>query len=266
MAHAPPGSVAGAAAWGAGEPGILPAVLVDASGWHWRPEVVVPLALLAALYVAGWVRLRARAPRAAPAWRLAAHMAGVAALVLALVSPIDGLASVSFAVHMGQHVLLLMVAAPLLLLADPLAVVLWALPRRARRSVGNLLRAGGLRTVWRAVISPPVAWLGSALTVWLWHLPAAYDAALGSRPLHDLEHLAFFAAGLLFWWPVVNPAPRLRRPVHAGLRVVYLVLGGLQKATLGLLITLAPTRVTRRLPGSSRRARSRTRPGAASSC
>jgi len=87
----------------------------------------------------------------------------------------------------------------------------------------------------------PVAWPAYALTLWLWHLPAAYDAALNHRLLHDAEHVAFFGAGLLFWWPVIAPAPHLRpRVVHAGARIVYLVLATFQEAMLGLLLTVAP--------------------------
>lgn len=232
MAHGP-------AAWSSGL-GALPAgsetqLLGEALAWHWRPEVLVPLALLAGAGAVGWARLRGRAPAAAPAWRLALHLMAVAILGAALVSPLDSLAAFLLTAHMAQHVLLMMVAAPLLLLADPFPLVLWALPRPARMATGSLLARG-----WGPLTRPPVAWLGSALGIWLWHLPAAYDAALRHTLVHDLEHLTFFAAGILFWWPVLDPAPRLRAAVHPGLRVVYLVLGGLQTAALGLLIATAP--------------------------
>jgi len=86
----------------------------------------------------------------------------------------------------------------------------------------------------------PVAWLVHVLVIWLWHLPVAYDAAVADRLLHDLEHLAFFGSALLFWWPIVQPAPRVRaRPLY-GLRVVYLVLAAVQTGLLGLLLTLSP--------------------------
>jgi cytochrome c oxidase assembly factor CtaG len=77
--------------------------------------------------------------------------------------------------------------------------------------------------------------------MWLWHLPLAYDATLSDPLVHDLEHLAFFGGAMLFWWPVINPAPRLGRPLHPGLRVVYLVAGALQSAILGLLLASSQT-------------------------
>jgi cytochrome c oxidase assembly factor CtaG len=87
----------------------------------------------------------------------------------------------------------------------------------------------------------PVAWLAHAAVLWAWHLPPAYDATLREPLLHDLEHLAFFGSAMLFWWPVINPAPRLGSAPHPGLRVVYLVTGALQNAILGLLLATSPT-------------------------
>jgi len=85
-----------------------------------------------------------------------------------------------------------------------------------------------------------VAWLAHALTIWLWHLPGPYDAAVADRLVHDLEHLAFFATAVLFWWPIVQPAPRLGSRPTDGARVAYLVLAALQSGLLGLLLTLSP--------------------------
>jgi cytochrome c oxidase assembly factor CtaG len=86
-----------------------------------------------------------------------------------------------------------------------------------------------------------LTWIGYASILWVWHLPLAYDAALSDRLLHDVEHVSFFLGAVLFWWPVIHPAPRFRRPAPHALRIVYLVLGAFQTAALGLLLTLAPT-------------------------
>jgi len=83
----------------------------------------------------------------------------------------------------------------------------------------------------------PVTWPVWALVLWLWHLPGPYEAALRSGPLHDLEHLVFFVAALLFWWPALAPGPRLAPAPHPATRVAYLVLGALQSAALGLLLS-----------------------------
>ncbi len=174
-------------------------------------------------------------------WRVAAAAGGLLALALALVSPLDGLAHALFSAHMLQHVLLIAVAAPLLLLADPFAALLWGLPAPLRALGGRLLRPGTvLRRLWQACTVMAVAWLGHVLVIWLWHLPAAYDAAVADRLLHDVEHLAFFVTALLFWWPVVQPAPRLRARTAYASRVVYLVLAAGQTGLLGLLLTLSP--------------------------
>jgi len=206
-----------------------------------RPGIFVLLLLLGVAYAAGWWRLSRRAwPRVAW-WRPALTLAGLGSLALALLSPLDALAHRRFVAHMAQHMLLIAVAAPALLLADPLAALLWALPAWARIRVGRLLvRGAPVRSVWRALTRMPVAWCAYAGVLWLWHVPWAYEWALGHRVAHDLEHLAFFAGAILFWWPVIGPAPRFGRAVHPGLRVVYLVTGALQSAALGLSIAASP--------------------------
>jgi cytochrome c oxidase assembly factor CtaG len=216
-----------------------------ASAWVWRPAVLIPLCALGALYVRGWWRLR-RAPRtrgAAPAWRLAAYLAGLASVVLALCSPLELLSELSFTAHMVQHQLLLMTAPPLLLLAEPFPMVLWGLPPRPRRRVGALVaRPGPVRSVLRTLTWMPVAGGLYTLTLWGWHYPLAYEAALRFPVLHDVEHLTFFGTAVLFWWPIVNPAPRPRRlttGVMYGARIGYLILATAQNTLLGAVLGLA---------------------------
>jgi len=243
------------AAW-AHAPGPQTAATVTGLGdlsWSLRPEIVLPLLTLAGLYALGWSRLSRRAPRSPGARRPGLVVVGLAALVLALLSPLDGLADTLFVAHMVQHMLLIMVAAPALLLADPFPMVIWALPGaarlRARRWIGRSSVAGRL---WRTATSWPLAWIVSACILWGWHLPGAYDAALSHRLLHDLEHLSFFVGALVFWWPVIHPAPRFRPGAPYPLRVVYLVLGAFQTAALGLVLTLAPGVLYRSYAGGPR--------------
>jgi cytochrome c oxidase assembly factor CtaG len=142
---------------------------------------------------------------------------------------------------MVQHLLLIMVAAPACLLAHPLPALLWGLPGPLRAAVGRLLRRDApARRAWRGLTAVPVAWFLHVGVVWLWHLPVAYDAAVGNRILHDLEHLAFFGSAVVFWWPLVNPPPRLRPPAPYGLRIAYLLLAAFQSALLGLLLAMSP--------------------------
>jgi cytochrome c oxidase assembly factor CtaG len=235
-------------AW-AHEPG---AAVLDDRVWSLRPEVVLPVLLAAALCALGWWRLRRRATRptgagrgsrlaVSAARRPALAVIALAALVAALLSPLDRLADESFAAHMLQHMLLIMIAVPAWLLADPFPLVVWGLPRRWRRLIGRALRRDSAAgRAWRGLTAIPPAWVVFACVLWGWHLPAAYDAALAHRRLHDLEHLTFCLGAVLFWWPVIHPAPRYRRARSYPARVVYLVLGAFHTAALGLLLTLAP--------------------------
>ena len=213
--------------------------------WAWRPAVVLSVGLLAALYLRGWWRLR-RIPRtrdAAPAWRLAAYLVGLASLIVALCSPLELLSELSFTAHMIQHQLLIMVAPPLLLLGEPFPLILWALPPRLRRRVGRLVtRPGPVRRVLGVLTWMPVTGALYTLVLVGWHYPPAYEAALRQPVLHDIEHLSFFGAAVLFWWPVVNPAPRFRHltsGVMYGARIGYLILATAQNTLLGAVLGLA---------------------------
>jgi putative membrane protein len=207
--------------------------------WSWRPEVALPCLLAVGLYAIGWRRLSRRRRRPLPAWRLAAAYGGLTSLALALLSPLAALSERLFAAHMLQHMLLL-VGAPAVLLADPLPITLWALPRRMRRPIGRPLAPGAvLRRVWRALTWMPGAWMIYAVVLWVWHLPVAYEGALQHAFLHDLEHLAFFAASAVFWWPVIDPAPHVRRAPPPAFIILYLVLAAFQKAALALILMLS---------------------------
>ena len=226
---------------------IDPTLTAFFSAWSFRADVMLVLMVVAAAYTCGWWRLSSRGHwSTARGWRPAACLTGLMALGLALLSPIDRFASMLFTLHMVQHLLLIMVAAPLLLLADPLPTVLWALPRRTRRRVGRLFsREAAVRQVLWILTWMPVAWLVFMGNLWSWHHPAAYQAALRHEVIHDLEHLTFFGTALLFWWPIINPAPRVHGRIHPGhptLPILYLMTATAQNVVLGALIAL-PQRV-----------------------
>jgi putative membrane protein len=226
-----------AGALGAGLATTLPP---DAAfAWSLAPELALPLAALAGLYAVGWWRLARRGAR--PSWRPLAGLGGLLALAAALLTPLAALGHFLFAAHMTQHMLLMAVAAPLLLLADPLPAVLWALPRPLRLRAGRLLTGGHpLRATWERLTTVPVAALVYAAVLWAWHLPRAYEAALGGEWVHHVEHLAFFAAAVLFWWPVIGPAPRAHRPASYGLRIAHVVTAALHGSILAMLLAWSP--------------------------
>jgi cytochrome c oxidase assembly factor CtaG len=216
---------------------------VTAPGFTWRVEVALPLAVLAAVYLTGWTRLAIRSPvrcRRRLVARLALALTGLTAMAVALLA-LHEAAHESFAAHMVQHLLLIAVGVPALLLADPLPAALWSLPASARRVARNALGTRApLRRTWRVLTRMPLAWTLHAAALWLWHVPAAYDAALASGLLHDAEHLVFAGTATLFWWPVIDPAPRSGAAAPIGWRIVYLVLGAFQSAALGVFLVAAP--------------------------
>lgn len=169
-------------------------------------------ALLWVLGAALLYRLGGRGRRRRPGdgWRDASFVAGLVAIVIALDSPVDELADRLFWAHMGQHILLIGVAAPLLALARPWARMWRGFPLAFRRDVAHALAGPGaapLRRVATFAGGALVSWLLFNVNFCAWHLPVLYDAALRWEFVHALEHLTFFATGLLFWTRVIPAAP-----------------------------------------------------------
>lgn len=173
-----------------------------------RPWTLAALALTALIYLRGWRALRAQMPGRFGGTQLASFLGGLATLLLAVASPLDAFASLLLTVHMVQHLLLTMVAAPLLLLGAPQMPLLRGLPAPLARAVlGPFLGSAELRGFGRMLTHPVVALLVFVTTTTAWHLPPLYELALRSDAWHALEHASFLVAALLFWWPVVAPWP-----------------------------------------------------------
>ncbi|HEX6597819.1 MAG TPA: cytochrome c oxidase assembly protein [Gemmatimonadaceae bacterium] len=209
------------------------------TAWTWSPTVLTGLAAGAWLYARGLRALWGRAGqgRVVNGWRAASYFAGLVTVFLALISPVDAIGGALFSMHMTQHLLLMMVAAPLIVLGDPVTVTLWAFPLRWRRRIGLAVsRPRCLRATWGALTLAPVAWTIHVLTLWLWHAPIFYEMALQSEPVHEFEHATFFVTALLFWWLLF--APHGRR-LSIGAKVAYLFAAMLQGTILGAVITFA---------------------------
>jgi len=196
------------------------------------------LVALGIAYVRGW-RSLAAAGYPPPRWRLALYILALVALALALLG-LDEAAESRFSWHMVQHLLLVMVAAPLVLLGNPLPLVMWGLPRSVRGPLAAAtLRPGTtVRRILVVLSSLPMAGALYVITVWGWHLPALYDAAAEHEMVHVVEHAMLLGTALLFWWPVIRPAPRLRPPSHPGLLIAYLVAATGQNTALGMALTV----------------------------
>jgi putative membrane protein len=183
------------------------------SGLHsWSLPILSTLALIlpTLVYVRGWYQLRNALPDLVSVWRLAAFMGGVISVSIAIGSPLGALDHQLLTAHMVQHLLLTTVAAPLILLGAPVVALLHGLPQRfLRRVMEPFLRCAAVHEIGRIVTHPVFCWLASTATVIGWHVPAVFMLGLQSEKWHGIEHASFFAAGLLFWWPVVQPWPSL---------------------------------------------------------
>jgi putative membrane protein len=206
--------------------------------WTWDPMVVLPLATSAALYTVGVARLwrRAGIGRGVRRWQAACFALGWLLLVAALVAPLHWLGERLFAAHMIEHEILMVVAAPLLVVARPVGAILWAVPAGWRRSAGGFAQVPAIAALWRCLTDPLVATVVHASALWAWHVPALYQAALTSSPLHWLQHLSFFVTALFFWWSLLRGRMRER---GYGAAVLYLFATSLHSGFLGILLALA---------------------------
>jgi cytochrome c oxidase assembly factor CtaG len=208
--------------------------------WPFDPWLSVALLLSGWVYWRGWSALRRRDPSRWHGGQLAAFLGGLAALFLALASPIEPFAGLLLQVHMLQHLLLMMVAPPLLWLGEPLFPLLRGLPKPIRIYwIAPLFRSRTLGGLFRRLTHPLVALLLFTATTWLWHAPAVYDLAVREGGWwHHLQHLCFLATALLFWYPVVRPYP-CRPHWSLWLLFPYLLLADVQNTILSALLTFS---------------------------
>lgn len=192
-----------------------------------------PLAL-AGLLAAWWVYHRGLAGR--PRRRQAmAFSSGLVAAAAAVLSPLDALAGSLASAHMVQHLLLVLVAAPLLAVSRPLETMWRGMPAGARRWVGRRRRSAGLTpAVVRRVPLPGVVWIAHVAALWGWHAAGPYQAALRMDLVHGLEHASFLVTGTLFWWVAL-------RVLERGAAVLYVFTAALQGTVLAALLTFATT-------------------------
>jgi len=177
---------------------------------EWSPPLFLTLSMLlvAAVYARGWFLIRKTRRSQFPSWRLCCFLLGIGILWISIASPLDGFADALLSAHMVEHLLLMSFVPPLVLLGQPVVPLLRGLPRSFTRSIlGPFIRLRSLRRLTHWLTTPLVAWIAMNLTFLVWHIPAAYDFALGNERVHDFEHLCFLGTAILFWWPLLRPWP-----------------------------------------------------------
>ena len=204
--------------------------------WTFEPWSVVSLLLGSIIYLRGWWQLHRRLPRRFGARRLIAFQSGMLTLFLALASPLHELAEKLLQFHMIQHLFLMMVVPPLLLLGAPILPLLRGLPRPALRyGLRQLFSSRAFKRLANFFTDPLVCLLAFTVSNVAWHVPALYELALRSEFWHAVQHICFFGTGLLFWWPVVQPWPsRLRWPRWT--MIPYLLFADIQNTALSAFL------------------------------
>jgi putative membrane protein len=186
--------------------------------WSWDPTVVVGCVALVAWYVWLW--------RGRLGGKFYVFLAGVLVLMLALVSPLDALGDqYLFSAHMLQHLLLILVVPPLLLLGSPASLFT------------NVLRNRWVAGLERALRWPVLAWTLGIGTLYVWHVPAFYNAALADEGIHVVQHICFLVTSTIFWWPVFSPLEGSRTPMLVA--VPYLLAAAMANAALGMYFSFA---------------------------
>jgi cytochrome c oxidase assembly factor CtaG len=184
-----------------------PHVHSETVSWEFPVSLALALLFAAWLYLRGWIYLRYSSANAIPTWRTVSYFLGLLLASTALGSPLAAYDHNLLTVHMIKHLLLMTVAPALILLGEPVRVFWIGTPPFARRSLLRVLQRSPLRRFGRMVTRPELCWTVSALTLLVWHIPTLFTLGVRSATLHTLEQAMFFGAGLLFWWPVIQPWP-----------------------------------------------------------
>jgi cytochrome c oxidase assembly factor CtaG len=205
--------------------------------WSLAPPVTIALILTALVYLRGWFCLRQAFTAAISVWRAVAFVCGVFFLWIAVASPLGELDEELLSVHMVQHLLLMTVTPPLLLLGAPALPFLHGLPRIfSQKVLTPFVRWSVVQRLGRVMTQPVFCWLAATTALLGWHYPAAFALGLESHSVHEVERASFLATGLLFWWPVIRPWPSAEQQARWSI-VLYLFLATLPCDALSAFLT-----------------------------
>lgn len=214
-------------------------VRAAASRWTFEPVTVTLLVLSSLVYATG-VRAAWRQAGAGAGfrwWQAGAFAAGIATLAVAQISPLAWLSDVLFSAHMAQHEILMLISAPLLVMGQPLLALLWAVPAGRRQAVAQRFRGPAVTRTWRALTAPFTVLILHAVALWVWHVPALFQAALADEGIHFVQHMCFLVSAALFWWGMIYG--RYGR-IGYGVAILYVFVTALHSTILGALLTVAP--------------------------
>jgi putative membrane protein len=199
--------------------------------WAWDPLIVGGLALSAWLYLTG-----ARSERGIRRWEQVCYWTGWLTLTIALVSPLHPMGEVLFSAHMAQHEVMMVLAAPLLVLGRPLVPYLWGLPEDWRRCLGRWSKRPANAQLWDFISHPLHAWWIHFVALWGWHIPRLFQATITSDLVHTLQHLSFLISALLFWWALFR---RQGAEKQYGAALLYIFTTMIHTGVLGVLLTFS---------------------------
>ena len=203
----------------------------------WDLAVLLVLALGGGLYAIGGARMARNGAHVRPVERVSFWI-GWVALLAAVAAPRGRAGGLRFSAHMAQHELLMLIGAPLLIVGRPVVPWLWALPGRWRRRVGPSTYTQQLAALWRWVTLPVIAWALHGAAIWIWHLPALYEAAVRDEALHAVQHATFVATAVFFWWGLIYG--RYGRLAY-GASALFVFTTSLHTGILGALFTFSGT-------------------------
>ncbi|HEV2688885.1 MAG TPA: cytochrome c oxidase assembly protein, partial [Bryobacteraceae bacterium] len=216
-----------------------PVAAAALASWRLDLRLLCLLGVATWIYLRGWRQLHRDSPRRYPLLRLISFLAGLAAVFIALASPLDAFGGLLLQVHMIQHLLLIMVAPPLIWIGQPVLAFLRGMPRSwLKDGLGPFLTWPALRRFGRFITHPIICWVSLALAIVFWHLPRFYELGLRSQAWHEVQHACFFSAALLFWWPVIQVWPS-----HAkwprGAMIPYLIAADLVNTALSAFLSFS---------------------------
>jgi putative membrane protein len=176
--------------------------------WSFPIPVTIALLLAALFYLRGWFQLRRVLPHHIPIWRPVSFVCGLLTVWIAVASPLATLDMALLSAHMAQHLLLMTLAPPLILLGAPQVVFPHGFPRAfIRGALNSFFHSSPVQRLGRIITEPVFCWLAATTVLIAWHVPQIYALGFESHRWHAIEHASFFAAGLLFWWPVIPHRP-----------------------------------------------------------